>query len=170
MGPVGKVEPLAGPVPRVSFNWDAQTEILSGSLSGVGTARGFTGTIELAGASGAVVTLEVASGVVQGLAVVVWPTIEQISDLVPPASDWKGRLMVPARPSQPGIAAHAIDVPLSAKQSAGGAVICLGVGEGSASEVVALADKLLVELDGDGELVGFWLLDVPPFPATENYR
>ena len=77
---------------------------------------------------------------------------------------------MPSRPSQPGIAVVEVDLPLGVQRSPDESVLHLRVGSGRGREWVALADNLLVEFDPNGELAGFWLLDVPPFPETEGTR
>ncbi|NIM52387.1 MAG: hypothetical protein GTN62_13850 [Gemmatimonadales bacterium] len=164
----GAVEPLSGELPRVQFRWDAETEILSGALEHVEGARGLTGSIELEDAKGSIITLDLTGGVMRALEVVVWPSTKIVPGLTPPAAEREGRLIVPSRVSQPGIALLEVDVTLFAEWTPDQSVIHLQVGTRRRSEAVALADNLVLELDGSGELAGFWLLNVPPFPDTEG--
>ena len=165
-----KIEPIQGDLPRVEFQWDAETEILSGALVGVETGRGLTGSIELEDAKGAVITLDFEGGVLRAVEIVVWPTSETVQGLTAPEPGERGRLLVPSRPSQPGIAVVEVDLPLSVQRSPDESVLHLRVGSGRAQDWVALADNMLVEFDQNGELAGFWLLDVPPFPESEGAR
>lgn len=165
-----KIEPIDGELPHVGFQWDAETEILSGALEGVEPGRGLTGSIELEDAKGAVITLDFEGGVLRAVEIVVWPATETVQGLTPPEPGEQGRLIVPSRPSQPGIAVVEVDLPLGVQRSPDESVLHLRVGSGRGQEWVALADNLLVEFDQNGELAGFWFLDVPPFPETEGTR
>ncbi len=165
-----KVEPLEGSLPAVEFHWDAETEILSGHMEGLEGRRGLTGSIELEDRKGSVITLDFEAGVLRGVEVVVWPTTKTVDGLQAPAVEQQGRYLVPARPSQPGVAVVEADVPLSAERSPDESVIHLRVGGRMVVERVMLADHLVLELDGEGELAGFWLLGVPPFPEAEGTR
>lgn len=161
----GRVVPLRGALPAVRYRWDPETEILAGNLDEVETDSGFTGTIELEDPNGAFLALDVRSGTVCALEMVVWPEVTTVPDLgLPPASQ-EGRLAVPARSSQPGIALLELEVPLSAERSPDESVIHLCIGRPRPATAVRLATDLIVETDTAGDLVGFWLLNVPPFPG-----
>lgn len=165
-----QIAPIVGELPRVDFQWDAETEILSGVLQGVEPARGLTGSIELEDAKGAVITLDFQEGVLRALEIVVWPPTSTVEGLAPAPAQEQGRLVVPSRPSQPGIAVVEVDLPLGAERSPDESVVHLRVGRSRGEDRVALADHLIVEFDKTGELAGFWLLDVPPFPESEGAR
>jgi hypothetical protein len=166
MGFMANVEPLGGKLPQIAFRWDPETEILSGQFKAARKESGLTGSLELAGADGSFVLLDVASGVVRGLEVVVWPEIDVVDGLTPPPPARQGRLAVPARPSQPGIAAVEVETNLSAEKSPDESVYHLRIGLRRKVEVVQLADNLLLDVDATGQIAGFWLLRVPPFPQT----
>ena len=165
-----KVEALDGELPSVVFHWDAETEILSGVLEGVEGGRGLTGSVELEDRKGSVITLDFQVGELRGIEVVVWPATETVESLRRPEGDRQGCLVVPARPSQPGVAVVEADVPLAVERSPDESVIHLRVGARHVVERVQLADHLLIELDEDAEVAGFWLLEVPPFPEAEGTR
>ncbi len=165
-----KVDVLEGDLPSVVFQWDAETEILSGVLQGVEGGRGLTGSVELEDRKGSVITLDFQAGELRGVEVVVWPATNTVAGLRHPEADRQGRLVVPARPSQPGVAVVEADVPLAVERSPDESVIHLRVGARHIVERVQLAHHLLLELDEDAELAGFWLLDVPPFPEAEGTR
>jgi hypothetical protein len=162
----GRVEPLDGDLPTLTYTWDAETEILSCRLD-VESTRGLTGSIELEDAQGAIVTLDFVSGTMQGLEVVIWPEIARKS-LSPPSTAERGRCVVPARPSQPGIAVLEIDAVLWAEATPDEATIHVGIGRRRSTRGVALADHLLLDVDEHGEVAGFWLLSVPPFPQERE--
>ena len=160
----GRMEPLEGPLPRLTYQWDPETEILSGVAADVTGERGLTGSIELEDAKGAVVTLDFAGGLMRGIEVVVWPATQTSPTLGPPTADERGRFVVPARPSQPGVAVVEVDISLSVEHTPDESVIHLRVGPQREAKTFQLAENLLMEVGDEGEIAGFWLLAVPPFP------
>jgi hypothetical protein len=161
----GQIDELAGDLPGLEFVWEPGTEILSGKVLGVDGTRGYTGSIEFEDARGAVLTLDVHLGVFIGIEIVVWPTMLVVEGLDGPEADRLGRLVVSARPSQPGIGIMEIDVPIAGRKSPDGSIVHLQVGELGGKDRVAVADGLVLELDRFGDLAGFWLIDVPPCPT-----
>ncbi len=163
------IEETDGDLSHFEFRWDQGTEILSGVTAAVGE-RGCTGSIELEDEAGAVISLDLKLGLLCGIEVVVWPRTETVESLTPPQPRRQGRMTVPERRSQPGLAVLEADVRLTARRNADETVVHLGLSTAECADVVALADNLLLELDSKGELAGFWLLDVPPFPSDEGRR
>ncbi|HEU5171805.1 MAG TPA: hypothetical protein VFU46_14755 [Gemmatimonadales bacterium] len=163
-----RIEPLAGPLPKLSWRWDPETDILSGSFKGTRTASGLTGTIELADAAGSIAVLDVNNGVICGLDVVVWPEVSTVPDLRTPSTLTDGRVVLPQRPSRPGVASVEVDTTLSVQTNPSESLFHLCVGPRREADVVRVADHLLIELDRRGDVAGFWLTDVPPFPAEEE--
>ena len=101
-----RIEPLDGKLPKVSYRWDPETDILSVACKGTGKANGLTGTVDLEGADGSFVVIDVQGGVVRGVDVVTWPDdIRTIDALAAPEPAREGRVVFPSRRSQPGIAA-----------------------------------------------------------------
>ncbi len=163
-----RVEPLAGALPKILWRWDPETDILSGAFKGTRTTAGLTGTVELSDDEGSVAVLEVNNGVICGLDVVVWPEVSTYTSLQVPATLTDGRVILPQRPSKPGVASVEVDTALSVTTNVAESVFHLRVGPRRDADVVRVADHLLVEVDRQGELAGFWLTDVPPFPAEEE--
>lgn len=159
----GTLETISAPLGQATYRWDPETDILSCALPARPASRGFTGSIELEDGRGAVVTLDVETGSLVAVEVVVWPerTVEPELDGPPPGR--AARLAIAARPSQPGVGVLEVDVRMRVETSEDERVIHIGMSGGTRHEVVALADNLLVEVDADEELIGFWFLDVPPF-------
>ena len=60
-----------------------------------------------------------------------------------------------------------LDTPLTMDKNQSESVFHLRIGRQRAATVVRVADHLLVELDKQSRLAGFWLLEVPPFPNVE---
>ncbi len=157
------IEPLAGPVPTLIYRWDSETEILAARFESTG-GRGFTGSVEYEGDDGAFLLVDVQSGVVCGVEVVVWPDLATRSRLAPPRDARNGRLVVPARPSQPGVGAVEVEQPIAGETIDSRSIIHLRIGEKRPVTPVLLADLMMAEVDAAGGIAGFWLLDVPPLP------
>jgi hypothetical protein len=163
-----RIEPLTGALPKVSYRWDPETDILSVACKGCGKATGLNGTVDLEGADGAFVVLDVAGGCLRGLDVVTWPDdVRTREQLAAPAPAKDGRVVFPSRASQPGVAAVEVETPLTVEMNAAESVFHIRVGRARPVTVVRVADRLLVEVDKDSRLAGLWLLDVPPFPNVE---
>jgi hypothetical protein len=161
-----RVEPLTGRVPSLRWNWDSETDILSGSFKQTGKAAGLTGTVELSDDIGSVAVLDVAGGVIRGIDVVVWPDVTSQAGLTAPAPSRDAMVLLPSRPSQPGIASLEMDTTLSMSTNPAQDLFHLRIGGRQSAEIIRIADRCLVELDHRHRLAGFWLLDVPPFPSA----
>src|SRR3989475_5032575 len=61
-----RIEPLDGKLPKVSYRWDPETDILSVACKAVAKASGLNGTGDLEGADGASVLPDVAGGPLAG--------------------------------------------------------------------------------------------------------
>jgi hypothetical protein len=60
-----------------------------------------------------------------------------------------------------------VDTNLSVEKRPDESVIHLRVGPKRKVDVVQLADGLILEVDGDGNIAGLWLTNVPPFPHPQ---
>ncbi|MGH7537563.1 MAG: hypothetical protein ACREMF_02930 [Gemmatimonadales bacterium] len=163
-----KVEPLNGKLPKVSYRWDPETDILSAVCKGVPKAQGLNGTVDLEGSDGSFVLIDVAGGLLRGLDVVTWPEdIRTVDALAAPMAAQEARVLFPSRRSQPAVAAVEVDTALTVEKNASESVFHIRVGRARPATVVRVADHLLVELDKQLRLAGLWLLEVPPFPNVE---
>jgi hypothetical protein len=162
------IEPLSGALPNVNWRWDPETDILSGAFKGNRKSGGLTGTVELTDAEGSVAVLDVNNGVICGLDVVVWPEVTTVADLRVPVKLTDGRVVLPARPSRPGVASVEVDTTLSVQTNSAESVFHLQIGPQRPVEGVRAADNFYVEVDQQGGLAGFWLTNVPPFTAFEE--
>lgn len=163
-----QIEPLDGKLPKVTYRWDPETDILSVACKGVSKSAGLTGTVDLEGADGSFVVIDVAGGVVRGVDVVTWPDdIRTVDTLAPPELAKDGRVVFPNRNSQPGVAAVEVDTPLTIEKNPTESLFHIRVGRQRPSTVVRVADHLLLEVDKLSRLAGLWLLEVPPFPNVE---
>lgn len=165
-----RLDDLTGALPRVSYHWNVETEILSAHFDGAEPAVGYTGAIELEDRGGAVLTLDVHAGSITLLEVAVWPDVETAAALKPPRPSRDARFSFPLRISQPGIGVVEMDVPLAARRTKDDSVIHLRVGDGRPAGATRVAENVLIETDVEGKLAGFWLLEVPPFPNAETIR
>jgi len=163
-----RIEPLDGKLPKVTYHWDPETDILSVACKGVAKGTGMNGTVDLEGADGSFVVLDVAGGCLRGVDVVTWPDdVRTVGTLTAPEPDREARVVFPSRLSQPGVAAVEVDTALTVDKNPSESVFHIGVGGKRTSTVVRVADHLLVEVDKQARLAGLWLLEVPPFPNVE---
>lgn len=165
-----RIDPLSGKLPTIAWQWDAETDILAGSFKGKEKGTGLTGTVELTDEEGSIAVVDVAAGVVRGLDVVVWPEVSTVPGLAAPTAAREGRVIIPSRPSQPGIASVEIDTTLSVSTNPGETVFHLRIGTRRDVEVIRIADNLLVEVDSKRRIAGFWLVNVPAFPAERDFE
>ena len=163
-----RIEPLSGGLPSISWRWDPETDILSGAFKGNRKSGGLTGTVELTDAEGSVAVLDVNNGVICGLDVVVWPEVITVADLQVPAKLTDGRVVLPARPSRPGVASLEVDTTLSVQTNGTESVFHLQIGPKRPVEGVRTADNFFIEVDNEGGLAGFWLTNVPAFQGLEE--
>jgi len=162
-----RIDALDGPLPTIKWTWDDETDILSGAMAGARKSGGLTGTIELTDDEGSVAVVDVAGGRVQGLDIVVWPEVTEIAGLEAPEASRDGVVMLPPRQSQPGISAVEVDTTLSVAANPRHDLLHVRIGTKRQVEVVRVADRLLIEVDGKGRLAGFWLLAVPFGPDED---
>src|SRR2546428_3137349 len=93
-----RIEPLDGKLPKVSYRWDPETDILSVACKGVAKASGLNGTVDLEGDDGSFVLLDVAGGVLRGVEVVSWPDdVRTPHTLAVPEPPKEGRVGLPSR-------------------------------------------------------------------------
>jgi hypothetical protein len=164
-----RIDPLDGKLPRLSYRWDAETDILTASCKSAAKGRGLTGTIDLEGTDGAFVVLDVADGALRGVDVVNWPDeVPEVAGLTAPANAEDARVTFSTRRPQSGVAAVEVDTTLQIRKSPGESLFHVRVGRARTARPVRIADNLIVEVDKQDRLAGLWLLDVPPFPNVES--
>lgn len=160
-----QVEPAGGTAPAVEYRWDPDTEILSAQLHPRTAGKGMSGSVELEGADGSWLILDVSSGRINGVEVAVWPDVQKRNSLKPPGTVEDAHVLVPSRRSQAGVAAVEVETPLLAEADADERVFHFTLGRPRQTRTVRFARDLLLDLDGSNHLAGLWLLNVPPFPA-----
>src|SRR6266700_2107323 len=87
-----RIEPLTGKLPKVSYRWDPETDILSVACKGTGKTTGLNGTVDLEGGDGSFVVIDVAGGCIHGVDVVTWPDDIRVADLLLVEVDKNSRL------------------------------------------------------------------------------
>jgi hypothetical protein len=153
--------PRTGPLPRVVWRWEAETDILSGTTR-VATPGESAAAVEMSSPDGAVLVLDVIGGELCGLDIVIWPDVETVPSLDTPAHPEPGRVLLPA-----DLGARQEEEELAMRVDGPERTFHLRVGPDRPATVVQVADHLLVEVDAEGSLAGFWLTGVPPFPSEE---
>jgi hypothetical protein len=150
----------------IAFHWDSETEILAGSIAELAAAARTACTVELEDSNGAVVSLDVAEGLLCGVEIVVWPASEVIPNIRAPDPIQNGSVFLPTA-ADDDLPVVEIDTALGCELAPDESVIHLMVGTKKAHHAVAVAKNFLVDLDADGSIAGLWLLNVPPFAAPE---
>ena len=170
MGLGARIIDRKGRVPHIAWRWDPETDILTGALKRAAAkgAPGLTGSVELEGADGSFVLLDVAAGRIRGVEVVVWPDVRTVPTLAPPAEARTGDVELPGRRSQPAVAAVEVDASLAIDTDATESTFHVRVGQPRQVTPVRVADGLLVEVDEHEELAGLWLTEVPLFPGGDE--
>jgi hypothetical protein len=162
-----RIEPLNGKLPKVTYRWDPETDILTVACKGVPKGNGMDGTVDLEGGDGSFVVIDVAGGALRGVDVVTWPDdVRTVASLEPPEKSKEGQVTFPDR-SEAGIAAVEVDTALTVDRNQDESVFHIRVGRQRPATVVRVADHMLVEVDKQSRIAGLWLLDVPPFPNVE---
>jgi len=162
-----QLEPASGTPPEVDYTWDPDTDILSAQLRPKANGDGMSGSVEVEGADGSWLILDVAAGRINGVEVAVWPDVQKRQSLAPPADIEDARVMVPQpeRKAPPrGVSSLEVDTAIVAESDSHERVIHFRLGKQRASRTVRVARDLLVEVDPKSYIAGVWLLNVPPFP------
>ena len=163
-----QLEPAAtdGPPARVEYRWDPDTEILSAQVTPRTSGQGLSGSLELAGADGCWLILDVSAGRINGAEVAVWPEVHKRDALEPPGQVEDAGVLVPSRRSKPGLAAVEVETAMLAEADDAERVFHFTLGRPKQTRTVRLARDLMLDVDSANNLVGLWLLNVPPFPAS----
>lgn len=168
-----RLEPLQGDLPAITWRRDEETEILAGGFKPAAKGRGASITVELADDEGAIVVLDVVAGRLTGVDVVIWPALDPVPGLKPPATSRDAELLWPAKPSAIVAAAVELETPLLASINDAGTLLHLELGKSRVVETVRLADHLLADIDDRQRLAGLWLLELPqldsPLDDDEAY-
>jgi len=161
-----RLEPLQGALPAIAWRRDEETEILTGGFKPAAKGRGDSITVELADAEGAIVVLDVVAGRLTGVDVVIWPALDPVEGLKPPAPSRDAEVLWPAKPSAITAAAVELETLLLASTNDAGTLLHLALGRVRIVETVRLADNLLADIDDRQRLAGLWLLDLPQLDSA----
>lgn len=160
-----QIEAADESAPPVEYRWDTDTEILSAQLQYKAAGKGTSGSMELEGADGSWLILDLTAGRINGVEVAVWPEVQKRSSLSPPATIENARVSVPQRSSKPGVAATEVELPVMAEADESESVFHFKLSGARRTRTIRLARDLLLDVDGSSHLVGLWMLNVPPFPV-----
>jgi hypothetical protein len=151
-------------LPALRWQWDTETDILSGSFTVPEPQAGYNGSVELNDEEGSVAVVDVNGGMLCGLDLVVWPDVVVLPGLASPVEARTGMVVVPSRTARRGAGALEFDTTLSISSDPSERIYHLRIGTRRPVEPVRVADKLLVEVDAGQRLAGFWLEAVPAPP------
>ncbi|HEY5218668.1 MAG TPA: hypothetical protein VIJ16_02610 [Gemmatimonadaceae bacterium] len=163
MNIVVQLEERAGTAPGVAYQWDPDTDILSARIQPSPASDGDAGSVEIQGADGSWVILDVADGQLGGLEVAVWPEVNKNSALKPPAVR-DALVRFPSGGSASAVTAVEVETPIAAESDPAEHIFHFRFGVPQPTTAVRVATELLLEVDGKNRVVGLWLLNVPPFP------
>jgi hypothetical protein len=161
------VEAQTGQLPAVEYRWDADTDILTATLSSAAKGQGMSGSVGIEGSDGSWLILEVNGGSIGGVEVAVWPDVRKVGSLTAPADASPMLLTIPSRPSQPGVASLEVDTRLVADADATERTIHFRFGALRQVRAARVAQDLIFDVDESNHLAGVWLLNVPPFPTVQ---
>jgi len=162
-----RVEPAESPLPAVEYRWDTDTDILTATMQVGSAGSGMSGSVEMEGQDGSWLIFDVHAGGIRGIEVAVWPDVRKVNDLAPPAEVVPGRVTIPSRRSQPGLAAVEVDTRLTARSDRAERTIHFRIGASRATRAVRAAQDLVLEIDDRDRIAGVWFLNVPPFPNAK---
>jgi hypothetical protein len=161
-----QLQPADTAPPAVDYRWDADTDILTARLRDARGKAGMSGSVELEGADGSWLILDVASGSIDGVEVAVWPDVQKRRALAPPAAE-DARVVVPSTGKSSGpVSSLEVEVRLLAESDDAERVIHFRVGAQRDVRTVRVGRDLLLDVDPQSRIAGVWLLNVPPFPDT----
>ena len=160
-----QLEPALSSPPLVDYRWDADTDILTARFRGDRSGAGMSGSVELEGADGSWLILDVAAGCIDGVEVAVWPDVHKRAALAPPPAE-DVRVIVPSAPEASGVSSLEVETRLLAESDAAERVIHFRVGAARDVRTVRLGRDVLLDVDPQSRIAGVWLLNVPPFPSS----
>lgn len=161
-----RVEPVGGTPSDVEYRWDADTDILTANLRARAAGEGASGSVEIEGADGSWLILDLTGGSIHGVEVAVWPEVRKRSALTPPTELTDGRIMV-SEAGGNGIASIEMNTALAAEADEAERTIHFRLGPSRQTRTVRIARDILIDVDGKDRLAGVWLLGVPPFPEEQ---
>lgn len=160
-----QVEPAERADWSVEYRWDRDTDILTASAKAPASGDGVSGSVELTGADGSWLILDLAAGSIKGVEVAVWPDVRSVRSLGVPDEVQEARLTIPATSATGRVASFEVSTQLLAEADGAERTIHFRVGGGKPHRTVRIARDILIDVDAHDAIAGVWLLNVPPFPA-----
>ncbi len=164
MNIVVQLGPRDGAVPKVVYQWDADTDILSAHVRPAPAANGSSGSVEVEGADGSWIILDLLDERISGIEIAVWPDVTKRSALAPPAAVKDASVRLPAAAASPAVTALEVETPMFAETDQQERNFHFRLGSPREASAVRVARDLLLEVDATNHVAGLWLLNVPPFP------
>jgi hypothetical protein len=149
----------------VEYRWDRDTDILTANTGVPLDGNGVSGSVELTGADGSWLILDLAAGRIRGVEVAVWPDVRSVRALGVPDAVSSALVTVPSRDGGARVASFEVPTSLVAEADTAERTIHFRVGGGKPSRTVRIARDILLDVDANDGIAGVWLLNVPPFPA-----
>lgn len=160
-----RIEPWAGSPAPVAYRWDEDTDILTAQVGGARVGRSLS--VDVEGSDGSWLILDVSDDRIRGVEVAVWPTVQKRSDLRPPEETESAHVKVGRDSATNPVNAVEVDTPVAAESDQDERTIHFRLGHGREVRTVRIARDMLLDIDNRDRLAGVWLLDVPPFPASQ---
>jgi hypothetical protein len=158
--------PHDGPPARVVYRWDRDTDILSAQLRPPPAANGSSGSVELEGADGSWIILDLRDESICGIEIAVWPDVTKRGVLVAPLTVREASVRLPGTADQTSVTSMEVETPLAADSDLQGRIFHFRFGGPRETTVVRIAADLLFDVDTSNHVAGLWLLNVPPFPRV----
>ena len=156
--------PRDGAAPEVAYRWDSDTDILSAQLRPLPSSNGSSGSVEVEGADGSWIILDVTDEHITGIEIAVWPEVTKRAALAPPATVREATVRLPPNASDTAVTALEVETQMAAESDAQERIFHFRLGSQREAQAVRVARDLLIEVDPTGHVAGLWLLNVPPFP------
>lgn len=83
-------------LPQLEYRWDVDTDILCAMLRPQGVSEGVSGSLDIEGADGAWLTLDLTDGRLAAIEVAVWPDVRSVETLTLPEIAGCARVKVPS--------------------------------------------------------------------------
>jgi hypothetical protein len=160
-----RIEPWTGAPAAVDYRWDEDTDILTAKVSD--SANGRSLSVDVEGADGSWIILDVSDERIRGVEVAVWPTVRKRADLKPPDELESVHVKVGRNAMEAPVPAVEVDTPVAAESDDAERIIHFRLGPGRQVRTVRIARDMLLDIDTRDRLAGVWLLDVPPFPVSQ---
>jgi hypothetical protein len=162
-----QIEAANGAPVAVDYRWDPDTDILTARLQMPAGTNGPSGSVDVEGSDGSWLIFDVSGGRIRSVEVAVWPTVRKRSALAPPGQVEDASVVLGPATSRDRVSALEVDAVLAAEADHAERTIHFRLGPGRSTRTVRIAREILLDLDGRGQLIGVWLLDVPPFPDAQ---